>query len=92
MAASSKRGLPATKTRSSEAKGSKATAKKERATSRNAPPAPRIKGEKAIRRTSATLAAKPLNVTREAQRPIDPRAVDRRKQVFDDPSTTSADD
>ena len=89
MAASSKRGLPASKTRSSETKASRATASKERATSRNAPPAPRIKGDKAIRRTSATLDAKPLKVTREARRPIDPRAVDRRKQVFDDPSAAS---
>jgi hypothetical protein len=30
---------------------------------------------------------KPLKVSREAKRPMDGRAIDRRKQVFDDPAS-----
>ena len=84
MAGQSKRGLSATKSRSSGMKDTKAAARK-RPTTRQRP-APQISGEKAVRETRATMPIKPLKVSREAKRPIDGRAIDRRKQVFDDPA------
>ena len=50
-------------------------------------PPPQIAGEKTVRSTRATMNVKPLKVSREAKRPMDGRAIDRRKQVFDDPAT-----
>jgi hypothetical protein len=87
MAGQSKRGLSASKSRSSGMKGGgAATSKTLRAATKNRP-TPQIEGEKAVRSTRATMGVKPLKVSREAKRPLDGRAIDRRKQVFDDPAT-----
>lgn len=87
MAGQSKRGLNASKARSSSMKGSKAAPSKTRRTATKDRPAPQIAGEKAVRSTRATMDVKPLKVSREAKRPMDGRAIDRRKQVFDHSST-----
>lgn len=87
MAGQSKRGLSATKTRSSGIKGGKAGASRKPVAATKSRPAPQISGEKAVRQTRSTLDMKPLKLTREAKRPIDGRAIDRRKQVFDHPLT-----
>jgi hypothetical protein len=84
MAGQSKRGLSASKSRSNGMKGAKAAASRKRPATQDRP-APQISGEKAVRETRATMPVKPLNISREAKRPIDGRAIDRRKQVFDDP-------
>jgi hypothetical protein len=81
---SSKRGLSATKTRSSGMKGGKNMGKRTRATAVKGKPGPKLPGEKSVRETKATVDVKPLKMTREARSPLDTKAVDRRKQVFDD--------
>lgn len=84
MAGQSKRGLNASKSRSSGMKGGSAAGAKTRRTSTKTRPAPQIEGEKAVRSTRKSMSVKPLKVSREAKRPMDGRAIDRRKQVFDD--------
>lgn len=86
MAGRSKRGLNASKSRSSGMKGAKASGAAGRAkrTVTKAPPPPRIAGEKAVRGTRKSVGVKPAKATREARKPMDPRAIDRRKQVFDE--------
>lgn len=86
MAGQSKRGLSATKSRSSGMQGGKVSARRSKGMAAKSPPSPQIKGEKAVRKTGASLAIKPLKTSREARRPTDGRAIDRRKQVFDDPA------
>jgi len=84
MAGSSKRGLNASKTRSSGMKGTGANAKRARPTAAKGKPGPGLPGEKSVRGTKTTVDLKPLKTSREARKPADPRTIDRRKQVFDD--------
>ena len=85
MADRSKRGLSATQSRSSGMKGAKPAGPSRRGGSAvRGTPGPKLPGEKEVRETTKTVGVKPLKVSREARTPIDPRAVDRRKQVFDD--------
>jgi hypothetical protein len=51
--------------------------------------APRISGEKSVRRTGATVPVAPTRRSPKAQEPMPPAAVDRRRQVVgtDDPKT-----
>jgi hypothetical protein len=85
MAGQSKRGLSASKSRSSGMKGRRAAASTTRPTATRNRPAPQVAGEKAVRSTRAMMDVKPLKVSREAKRPVDGPAIDRRKQVFDHP-------
>lgn len=85
MAGQNKRGLNAPKSRSSGMKGGKAAGSKSRPMATRNRPAPQIEGEKAVRSTLKTVEIKPLKVSREARRPLDGRAIDHRKQVFDHP-------
>lgn len=87
MAGQSKRRLSASKSRSSGMKGGRPAGSKTRPTANRNRPAPQIAGEKVVRSTRATMNVKPLKVSREAKRAMDGRAIDRRKQVFDDPAT-----
>lgn len=87
MAGKSKRGLDASKSRSSGVKGGRAGRSKAHPTATRNRPAPQIEGEKAVRATRAAVEVKPLKVSREARRPMDGQAIDRRKQVFDHPVT-----
>jgi hypothetical protein len=51
--------------------------------------APRIPGEKSVRRTGATVPVAPPKRSRKAEQPMPPAAVDHRRQVVgtDDPKT-----
>ena len=85
MAGQSKRVMRASKSRSSGMKGRPAGSKPRPTANRNRR-APQIAGEKTVRATRATMNVKPLKVSPEAKHPMDDRAIDRRKQVFDDPA------
>lgn len=87
MAEKSKRGLSATKTRSSGIKSGTQLAKPVMAAATRRVPGPKLPGEKSVRETRKSVAVKPLKVSREAEAPLDARAIDRRKQVFDDEAT-----
>jgi hypothetical protein len=81
----SKRGLNASKSRSSGMKGPKASSgNRAKRTATKSPPPPQIAGEKSVRPTRKSLDVKPVKATRASRKPMDPRAIDRRKQVFDD--------
>jgi hypothetical protein len=85
MAGQSKRGLSASKSRSSGMKGAKSSAaRRAKRPATKAPPPPRIAGEKSVRATRKTVGMEPVKTTRAARKPMDPRAIDRRKQVFDE--------
>lgn len=83
MAEKSKRGLSPSKSRSSGMKGGSRSAKPARTMASGRAPGPKIPGEKSIRETQKSVPVKPLRVTRAATVPLDARAIDRRKQVFD---------
>lgn len=86
MAGQSKRGLSASKSPLRGMKRGKAASARLKGVATKSPPSPQISGEKAVRKTGASLAMKPLKTSREARRPTDGRAIDRRRQVFDDPA------
>jgi hypothetical protein len=83
MAEKSKRGLSPSKSRSSGMKGGSRSAKPPGTTASDRAPGPKLPGEKSVRETRKSVAVKPLKVSREAESPLDARAIDRRKQVFD---------
>jgi hypothetical protein len=85
MADNSKRGLSASKSRSSGMKGPRASAGRAGPVAAKGKPGPRLPGEKSVRPTSQTVDMKPLRVSREAKKPMDPRAIDHRNQLYDDP-------
>lgn len=79
MAGSSKRGLNASKSRSSGMKGGASNRNRAPRIATRDVPAPQLPGEKRVRSTTKTVDMKPLKVSREAKRPLDSRAIDRRK-------------
>jgi hypothetical protein len=84
MAERSKRGLGATKSRSTGMKGAKSSARRSKPVAARGTPGPTLPGEKSVRETKKTVEVKPLKLTRTARSPLDPNAVDQRHEVFDD--------
>jgi hypothetical protein len=78
-AAKSKRGLSATKSRSSGVKGRGDTVP----AAKQSKPGPRLPGEKSVRETRKTVGVKPARVGRTAKAPMDPSAIDRRRQIIE---------
>jgi hypothetical protein len=85
MTGQSKRGLSASKSQSSgmKAAGKASAGHRAKRPAAKAPPPPRIAGEKSVRTTRKTVGIDPVKTTRAARTPMDSRAIDRRKQVFD---------
>jgi hypothetical protein len=64
-------------------KGPKRAANRARPTStRNTKP-PQLPGEKSVRETRDTLDVKPVRPTKVARNPLDPGAIDRRRQILE---------
>ena len=91
MADTSKRGLDATKSRSSGMKGPKRSSRRTPAPSTGPIPGPKLPYEKTVRRTGRTVEVKPVKETRIAKSPIKGAAVDRRRQIVgtDEPKAKS---
>jgi len=83
MGATSKRGLNASKSRSSGMKGAKGTGRRTPAASGRAAPGPKLPYEKSIRSTGRTVEVKPVKESKTAKTPLSGAAVDRRRQIVD---------
>ena len=81
MAGTSKRGLNASKSRSSGLKGSQASSRRTPPTNTKAAPGPKLPYEKSVRSTAKTVGVEPVKETRTAKSPLRGTAVDRRRQV-----------
>ena len=91
MAGTSKRGLNASKSRSSGLKGAKGSSRGTPRTSTGASPGPKLPYEKSVRPTGRTVEVKPVKETRIAKSPLKGAAVDRRRQIVgtDEPRAKS---
>jgi hypothetical protein len=82
-AGKSKRGLSATKSRSSGMKGGMKSRGNAVPAAKRSNPGPRLPGEKTVRETRKTVGVKPARVGRAAKAPMDPNAIDRRRQIIE---------
>lgn len=80
---SNKGGLDASKSRSSGTKGGKAKKGRARPTATRGKPGPQLPGEKKVRPTKRTVGVEPVKTSRVARTPMDPNAIDRRKQILE---------
>ena len=83
MPSKSDRGLSPSKSRSTGFKGAKASSSRSRPASTKSTKPPRLPGEKAVRATNKTVGVKPAKASRATRTPLDPNAIDRRKQIVD---------
>lgn len=81
MAGTSKRGLNASKSRSSGFKGAGRSAGRTPATNTKRVEAPKLPYEKSVRPTRRTVDLKPLRESRAAKAPARGAGVDRRRQI-----------
>lgn len=91
MAGTTKRGLNASKSRSSGMKGAKRSGRRTPRTSTGASPGPKLPYEKSIRPTGRTVEVKPAKESRIAKSPLKGAAMDRRRQIVgtDEPKAKS---
>ena len=83
MPSKSNRGLSPSKSRSSGFKGAKSAKPTARKTATRPPKPPKLPGEKSVRPTAQTVGVKPAKPSKIARTPLDPNAVDRRRQIVD---------
>lgn len=81
MAGTSKRGLSATKSRSSGIKGSKGGARRTPATNTRRAAGPKLPDEKSVKPTKRTVGVKAVKESKAARAPARGAAVDRRRQI-----------